>query len=298
MDRHKRTLEQTSPDLNKANTPKKILIKRNITTNKTSKTNSESNYIVNFRKNNTAFSTMAAADCFSWSIFDQKLNTALDEKLKSVVKKEDLAPISAEIQQLRSENTRLQKEIQTMKNRLEAVDKASRRNNVVVSGLKANNVSDALTEFKDMCNYTLKTNVNVVDVHKIANGKSFIFLLGSPMEAKAITAQKRLLVGSKIYIDKDYTADERSKKYFLRQIGKNAKIANNCVKVRHGDHRVFINDKPFSWAGGKIIAANNLDAIFLRDLLFKANFECEIGVKSQTTSTDSIPMSANGLNLN
>lgn len=270
MDTYKRTLEQTSPDIASANTPKKITINKKHTT------------------------SPAMADCFSWAIFDQKLNSALDDKLKGLVRKEDLAPITTEIQELRCENTRLQNDLQVMKTRLEAVDKASRRNNVVLSGINAKNVAEALSEFKDICNITLKINVSVVDVRMISNGKSFLFFLGSPMEVNAVIAQRRFLAGSKIYMDKDYTAEERSERYFLRQIGRNAKIANNLVKVRHGDHRVYINDKPFSWARGKIIAANNADAEFLRGLLSNSSFDCIIDVKSQTTNTST---SSNRVNL-
>lgn len=293
MDAPKRNLQQTSPDIFDDNTPKKhsAHTKMAHNTEKTDYTSVLAN-VTMAGGNDIARPTPTATppttvDCFSWAVFDLKLNNALDAKLETVVKKDDIASIATEIQQLRNDNTRLQNELQIMKSRLEQVDKASRRNNIVISGLGSKSVPQALGDFKKICNTTLKTDVNVVEARKIAAGKSFLFTLNSATEVNAVLSARRFLVGSKIYIDKDYTADVRNKRYFLRQIGTNVKKVNKHIKVRYGDYRIFIDDKPFSFTGEKIIAVNNSDAEFLKNLMSKANYECNIEVKdSQNLNTE------------
>lgn len=284
MDASKRSLEQTSPDLIFDNTPKKRTASNNMFRNDESATTSSN--AAALTNNNTTATTAAMPpanmNCFSWDVFDEKLNKALDSKLENVVRKDDLAPISTEIQQLRSENTRLQKELQNMKGRLESVDKAFRRNNIVISGLTSEFVPQALNEFKKICADPLKVSVNVVEARKI--GKSFILTLNSALEVNSILAKRRFLVGSSIFIDKDYTAVERNKRYFLRQIGKNVKLADKNIKVRYGDQRIYVADKPFASNEDKVIARNKEDAEFLRKILFKVNYECNIVVRDAHNS--------------
>lgn len=70
-------------------------------------------------------------DVFSWS----KLCDVLDDKLKDVAKKEDLAAIKQEVEKFKVENCKLKEDIVKLTNRLELVDKKSRSTNIVVSGL-------------------------------------------------------------------------------------------------------------------------------------------------------------------
>lgn len=225
------------------------------------------------------------ADCFSWSMFDMKLNNVLDAKLVNIVKKDDIAPITYEIQQLRKENIDLKNEVHALKGRMEQIDKACRRNNIVLSGVPCNNVSQALAEFNRLCNQTLKVAVNVVVIRKLNSGKSFLLTLNSAMEVNAVLSNRRNLSGSNIYIDKDYTTDVRNKRFFLRQFGRNIKKADNTLKVRFGDYRIFINDKPFTCSGEHILAFNKADAVFLQNLVDKASLNFTIVVNASETSS-------------
>lgn len=269
MDSQKRNLLQTSPDIFSSTTPSKH-VKMNVSTN------------------NNGVPTASSGDCFSWAMFDIKLNTALDNKLENVVKKDDLAAITTDIHQLRDENIRLQNELKIMKNRLEQVDKAGRRNNIVVSGLGSRFVPQALDEFKKLCELTLKVNVNVVEVRRIGSGRSFLLTLNSILEVNSILSSRRLLVGSNIYIDKDYTFDDRNKRFLLRQLGKQVKNADKFIKIRYGDYRIFINDKPYSYDGDKITAVCKSDADFLKTILSKVNFVGSIDVKEVQKSSAAV----------
>lgn len=304
METPKRNLQQTSPDIFVENTPKKPTTRPTMSATNTAPANVGVNTVstaaaVNFVAAGATTLTAAAttappvADCFSW----EKLSDVLDAKLENVVKKDDLASVSNEVRDLRCQNNRLQQELQTMKSRLEQVDKASRRNNVVVSGLKSKFVQHALKEFDDICASTLRVAVNVVEARKIASGKSFLLSLNSAKEVNEVLSARKNLTGSNIYIDKDYTMDERSKRYFLRQVGKNAKNADRQIKIRYGDSRLYVDDKPFYCADEKIIAANKADAEFLRKLLSKANYACDIEVK-EVTKPNTVPAAASAFASN
>ena len=82
--------------------------------------------------------------------------------------------------------------------------------------------------------------------------------------------------GKKIYIDKDFTTEVQNKRYFLRQFAKKLKNADGSLKVRMGDHRIFINDKPFTCSGENIVAFKKMDADFLHTILEKASMEYAI----------------------
>ena len=217
-----------------------------------------------------------------WSTFGAKLSSILDAKLDSVAKKDDLNVLYGEIQSLREENLVLKNESQQMKNRMEYIEQASKRCNLVVNGLSANSPHHAKEEFSKLCHTVLKSEVNVTSVRKLAAGKSYVFCLNSAMEVENVMMKRRLLKGSNVYIHKDSTADERTKMYNLRILEKNVRKADQNIKIRQGFARIFIDDKPFLWIDGKYAAAKQCDADFLRSLLQRANFDAEVIVKLQT----------------
>lgn len=224
------------------------------------------------------------SDSFSWAMFDAKLNTALDIKLQDVAKKSDLQSICVEIQQLREENAHLKEDLKLMKSRLEHVEQYSKRSNIVVTGLNANLVKPAIVEFEQLNSTILKTSINVTDVRRLPTGNGFVFSLNSALEADAVIAARAKLKGSSIFIQKDSTAEERHKMYNLRQLGKNIRKIDGSLKIRHGHSRIYINDKMFTWANGNAITSKAADADFLRRLVAKANYNCNVIVSGNSSA--------------
>ena len=208
--------------------------------------------------------------------FWSTLSNVLDVKLDNVAKKEDL-------KQLREENQLLKNELLLMKSRLELLEQASKRSNLVVSGLAASFPNQAKDEFMQLCKSVLKCDVNVTSVRKISGGKSFVFNLNTTLEADSVISSRRLLKGSNVYIQKDTTAEERTKMFHLRALERNIKKADPNVKIRQGFARIYISDKPFYWIDGKYAATNETDATFLRNLVSCANFDAQIMVKPTTS---------------
>lgn len=223
-------------------------------------------------------------------MFDSKLSAALDLKLHDVARKDDLQPLSMEIQHLRSENTHLKEELQAMKNRLEFIDKSSRRANIVVSGLSNTNAQLAVAEFNDLCSNVLNTPAIVKESRPVHGGKSFVFSLDSALQVNNIIAAKRHLKGTTIFVQKDYTADERNKRFQLRQLGKNITKLGDKIKVRFGEFCIYVNDIQFTWNKGKVEAAKIQDVEFLRGIVTKAKFTCDIIVRETPKSNAKVPV--------
>lgn len=201
-------------------------------------------------------------DVFSWD----KLCGLLDEKLKDVTRKEDLAAINYEIEELKNENTKLKDDIKKLTTRIETIDRKSRATNIVVNGLNCTAVSSAKTKFMDICKNILKVEANIIATKIMSSGKSCLFNLETSSQAIGVLSAKRLLKGQQIYIHKDYTEDEQFSRYNLRQISKNISKSKKDVKVRLGEFSIFINDKKFNWFNGKVKAQTNNDAEYLRKL--------------------------------
>lgn len=233
---NKRTLLSTSPDQNKSN--KKYLFCNKMTDNN-------------------------QQDVFSWS----KLCNVLDEKLKDVAKKEDLVAIKAEMQELKQENMKLKDDIKKLTTRMEFIDRRSRTSNIIVSGLLCTNSQVAKNKFRDICIKELNVEVRIISARILALGKSFVFSLESSAQAVNILAAKGKLRGQEIYIQKDYTDDEQSTRYKLRQLSKTISKTKKDVKVRLGEFCIFINDKKFTWYNGKVMASSVNDSEYLRKLL-------------------------------
>ena len=124
-----------------------------------------------------------------------------------------------------------------------------------------------------------------MESRQIASGKAFLFTLNSGLEVNIIMSNRRSLIGTNIFIDKDCTAEERNKQYLIRQIGKNVKKSCSNAKVRYGGPRIYINDKPYTAENNQIVASSSVDAEYLSTLLDKAQFVCKVVVKKQANGS-------------
>lgn len=259
----KRSLLQTSPELFSARSPKKSVNRSSISSTMANQRAATSN-----------------GDVFSWAVFDQKLSSTLDNKLQDVARKEDLVSLQGEVEQLRSENAQLKENVSRLQNRLEQVDRSIRRGRLVVRGLKEKDVMPASDEFIKLCSRKLKTAVGVTDIMKIGGGKAFVVTLETATQYNSVLFARKLLKGTDIFIEKDWTTEEREKRFQLRSLAK--KLGNeSSLKVRLGDFSLFVNDKHFTWQDGKIVASSSDDAQFLGIILAKLHCDCEVIVNTR-----------------
>lgn len=248
----KRNLTETSPDLCATHNPKRNLTPANMS---------------------TSYNT-TASDTFSWATFDAKINAALDLKLQNVAKREDVASLRDEVRTLRADNELLRAKLELLERQIERVDKSSRRCNVVVNGLPGRNVEEASMHFTEIANKTLKVNIAIMHATKLPAASSYAFTLASPHLVSNVLKGRKMLKGSSIYIQKDYTTQENKKRYHLRILGNKLKSIGG-INVKMGDYSIFVNNMAFTWQDGKIIAKSNTDAAALRKLLVQIGLEDE-----------------------
>lgn len=224
-------------------------------------------------------------DVFSWD----KLCGLLDEKLKDVTRKEDLAVIRSEIDDLKSENIKLKEDIKKLTSRIEVIDRKSRATNVMVNGLDCTAVPSAKTKFMDICKNILQVEVNVISTRIISSGKSCLFTLETSSQANNVLTAKGKLKGQQIYIHKDYTEDDQCSRYNLRQISKVISKSKKDVKVRLGEFAIFINDKKFTWFNGKIKAYSDNDTEYLRKLFDECGCSYDVFCNDESSNKNINP---------
>jgi len=212
-------------------------------------------------------------DVFSW----QTLSTILDTKLKDVARKSDLNLLQDEVKKLRSENCKLKEELSELKNRMELVERISRRGRLIVRGLTSTKGEKAVDEFEKICRDLLKIRTKVVDIVKINNKNTYAISLESPNQTSSILTQKNKLKDTAVYIDQDLTTNERNARYKLRVLARQLKPFTD-IKVRLGSAYIYIDDTKYYWADDKIFAANTHDAQELHDKLLYAKLEYTIAV--------------------
>jgi len=201
--------------------------------------------------------------------FWSALESLLDRKLINVAKKDDLAGMHTKIIGLQNENKQLRSELSQMQNKFEMLDRASKRGNVSVRGLKSRNVSEALRDFGALCAKLTTSPVEVRDVTYIKKPNVFIFELCDRKLVDVLLKQRKKLKGSNVFIQRDYTACERARRYKLRQLGKELSRDAENAKVRMGEFSVFVNDRPFQLSDGNIVARCQSDAEMLTAVLEK-----------------------------
>ena len=253
----KRSLKQTSPDNNSFGSPKRLSIPSSSPT--TTKMNN------------------AETEAAFWSTFDAKINAVLDIKLQKIAKKDDVLSLSEELRKVRSENEMLRTRLSFLERQIERIDKNNRRCNVIVGGLPGASTEIVGKNFSDLATKTLKTNISISNAAELPNG-SFIFTLISASQASSIFKQRKLLKGTSIYLQKDFTAQENSNRKYLRQLAKSLKGIRG-VKVKMGDYSIFINDRAFSWRDGQITADSKADADMLSGILHSSNQNIKIQIK-------------------
>lgn len=234
----------------------------------------------------------ASSDTFSW----ERLVHLFDDKLKDVARKTDLMILQNDVKQLRSENEFLKQEIRSLTSRLESVDQRSRRSNVVLAGLQSSNPNDAKSEFAEICASTLKSPVDVLEVRKLPSRNSYTVTLANIAQATNILSAKRNLRGTSIFLQKDYTKNEQSTRYNLRQLRKMILTVDKRAKVKVGEFCIFFNDCKFKWSDGKIVASSPKEAELLRRIMIKGDYNFEITVKSHIDMTNNQnPMNSTAL---
>lgn len=166
-----------------------------------------------------------------------------------------------EIKEVKEENAKLREEVNKMKtkiewletieDRLEKTDKAKRKNNIIISGLKIETNDDSKMEEKinEFILQKLEINTKVKKVEKI-NSKVWnveIANFGTKMEI--MTNKKKLRSGpnSYVWINNDLTENERKIQNIIREQAKEERSKNRNCKVIMGYQKMIVDGKKWNW---------------------------------------------------
>lgn len=222
-------------------------------------------------------SSMMSNDTFTWAMFEEKMG----KMLETVAKKSDIQQLQNCIDDLKKENDRLRNDLASLKRKVETMDKYSRRSNIVVSGITSENDKDAKQKFEHLCTNTLHSKVGICRMIRMKTPGEYVVELESPIQATNLMINSGKLKGTNIFIQPDYTPNERSQRYHLRQLKKVVqKCDKNLICTWRGT-TLIINNKSFTWNEDSVVAYNDEAKQFLDNLLVKENAKYNVTQKSK-----------------
>lgn len=212
---------------------------------------------------------------FNWDVMVQKMDALLDRKLEKLATKEDITGINTAITSLQNENTVLKQNVSSLQNtvldqqkRMELLEKKSKRNCVVMSGLVGGSYDQIKAEVDDIFKNVLKIEVLSFFCTKLnKEGTRCCIELSSPNESQLVLRNSKNLGGTGKFVRKDLTASEDKKGYHIRNL-RRACMTKQNLECRITGACLNINGKRFfSEEDGTITANDEESAGFLRSIL-------------------------------
>lgn len=225
-------------------------------------------------------------DVFSWAKFENKMSKLLE----NVARKKDVLELQQTVAEVKNENKQLRQEVDNLKAKFEQLDKNSRRRNLIFCGINCVNTTMTKTEIANICNKVLKVEVSMVRIVTIKHNSDFLVELETVKQAVNILSNSAKLKNSGIYVQKDYTAEERNKRFHLRQLKNYLKRVSKDTKCMFKNTSLIIDDKRYEWCNGNIVAQNEVDKQSIMLLLVNnANYNVVVKkTRSATTSNGEI----------
>lgn len=152
--------------------------------------------------------------------------------------------ISQRMTTLEAENVALKKENIALTEKIARIEENSRRNNVVISGIKATDHGEALACVRQMITETMKRPIDVGNVRLIKQMKGAPKVVVSckffedKLELLAHKKDFRSREGNAIFINDDLTKDQSRLQFELRGHVKMLRSSGKKVKTRRGQFQV------------------------------------------------------------
>lgn len=214
----------------------------------------------------------------SWDHLLGRIEEMFDNKLKNIATKQDLNGVHQELIKLRAENVEMRAEIsqlkqneKTLMKRIHMTEKLSRRSNIIVSGVTGKDNNEVQQSFAELCKKVLQVNAQTMNTRKI-NATNYCVELSSANEVGMILSNGHKLKGTGVYVRKDYTAEESTQRYKLRQIKNCLKnVNNNQVQIK--GTTLIIENKRYEWSieDSQVVADKQEEAEYLQTLLNSAD---------------------------
>ncbi|KAK9680525.1 hypothetical protein QE152_g39038 [Popillia japonica] len=136
--------------------------------------------------------------------------------------------------------------ITNLESRLDRQEKKEKKNNIIVKGIEIGNSTNIPETVRNVITKELKVEPNIVEAHRLGRRSTMILVKLNSFENKlTILKNKHKLTNKSIYIDNDYTKQERYVQAQIRRRAKEEKLNGHRVKIYY--RKILIDDKWYEW---------------------------------------------------
>lgn len=152
---------------------------------------------------------------------------------------------------LQKENNDMKKQIAQLNERINILERESKRNNLVISGLKVNreNNNELKEEIETFIERELGVQMNLKGARKIGNATHLIEVerMDDKITILKNKSKLRTLKGDVIYINKELTNAEKEIQKKIKEKGMEEKKKGSTIKI--GYQKLWINGVEWKWNG-------------------------------------------------
>lgn len=171
----------------------------------------------------------------------QKNNETLEKMKQELLTKEE---------EWKKEKEELTNRIVSLEKRIEWQDKKQRNNNIVIKGINDEQIDNKRIEKFLKDTLEVETHVKSIQLINTKYGKKIVIAeIKEPNDKIDIMNNKNKLKGQKIYIDHDYTKEERKIQAIIRNKAMEEK--NNGKQVKIYSNKLIVNGIVYKWDGNK-----------------------------------------------
>ncbi|KAJ3662510.1 hypothetical protein Zmor_006855 [Zophobas morio] len=161
----------------------------------------------------------------------------------------ELRGLKVENEKIKEDNLKLKQELEKVKERVEKLDRDNRKNNIVVSGWKGEIGTDKplAANMEKFLGRIVEGEVAVKNAYQLGP-KICLVELGKKEDKLKVMQNKKKLKnegGDRIYINDDWTPEERDVNKKIREIAKEER--NKGKQVKLGYSKLTIEGKTYRW---------------------------------------------------
>ncbi|XP_050514182.1 uncharacterized protein LOC126889696 [Diabrotica virgifera virgifera] len=153
-----------------------------------------------------------------------------------------------EVKEIRRENEVMKTKIRVLEYKLKTMEKKERRNNIIVTGFDtARDTKELKEDIENQLQTFLGAKCEIKEITKL-NKRMCKLELGTYGDKADIMKNKnkfRHIKGRKLFIDDDYTIQERDIQKQLREYANEQRQKGNVVKFKY--QKIIINDEIWKW---------------------------------------------------
>lgn len=195
------------------------------------------------------------------SLIKEVMSGLLDDKLAPLATKVEFSALRDDIISLKEENAQLKAELEAIKSmniltesRVEGVEIASRRNNLIFKGIKHSSTDDLSVKISDFCREVLKLDISVEHLYVFPLGsrdkvnKPILVSFSCIQHKLMVLNSAKILRGTGFVIHEDLPEVTRKKKTKLLLLRREILRLNRDIKVKVRSDCLMVEGCKFVWS--------------------------------------------------